>query len=67
MYRKLGYSGVANPTDKAIENAIDNFGEVDGRYGRSAMECARELDKGNFTNAYGVLYHYNKWVALGRP
>ncbi|MEW5979460.1 MAG: transglycosylase SLT domain-containing protein [Acidobacteriota bacterium] len=31
LYRKLGYDGVQNPTEQAIERAIDSFGEGDGR------------------------------------
>jgi hypothetical protein len=67
LYRSLGYSGVLNPTAEAVQKAIDNFGEGDGRYGQAVMECARELDAGNFDNAYQALLQYALWVSAERP
>jgi RHS repeat-associated protein len=67
LYRKLGYSGVSSPTEAAITRAIDNFGESDDRYGQAVMDCAKELDAGNFERAYQILADYASWVAKGRP
>jgi hypothetical protein len=67
LYRKLGYGGTQNPTPSAIQQAIDNFGEGDGRYGQAVMDCARQLQAGDFTGAYGTLQSYASWVAAGRP
>jgi RHS repeat-associated protein len=67
LFRKLGYDGVGNPTDDAIQKAIDNYGEGDGRYGRAVMECANELKRGSFQTAFDVLDQYATWVRNGRP
>jgi len=67
LYRKLGYGGVQDPTDAAIQQAIDNFGEGDGRYGKAAMDCAKQLQAGDFVGAYNTLQSYANWVAAGRP
>jgi RHS repeat-associated protein len=66
LYRKLGYSGVQNPTEDAIRRAIDNFGEGDGRYGQAVMDCANQMKAGNFAGVYATLEGYAQWVAGGR-
>jgi hypothetical protein len=66
LYRKLGYAGVQNPTDEAVQTAIDNFGEVDGRYGKAVMDCAKQLKNGDFSGAISTLQTYANWVAGGR-
>jgi hypothetical protein len=66
LYRKLGSSGVQNPTDTAVQRAIDNFGEGDGRYGQAVMDCAKQLQSGDFLGAYNTLQSYANWVAGGR-
>jgi hypothetical protein len=66
LYRKLGYSGVHNPTNDAVQKAIDNFGEGDGRYGKAVMDCAKQLKNGDFRGAYTTLQDYANWVAGGR-
>ena len=61
LYRKLGSDGVANPTQAAIQEAIDKFGEHDGRYGQAVMDCAKALGSGDFLGTFGILYRYNDW------
>jgi hypothetical protein len=67
LFRKLGYSGVGQPTESAVQTAIDNFGEGDERYGKAVMDCEKALKSGNFRGAYQILLDYANWVAGGRP
>ena len=67
LTKKPGYSGVANPTAQAIENAIDSFGEHDGRYGKAVAECAKDIDSGMDDKGIDVLSQYAIWVQKGRP
>ena len=46
LYRKLGYSGVENPTPATVTKAIDQFGEGDGHYGPAVTKCAQQLNSG---------------------
>lgn len=66
LTRNLGYSGVQNPSASAITEAVDKFGEHDGRYGQSVVDCARNLADGDFSGAFKVLQNYANWVAGGR-
>ena len=66
LYRKLGYSGVANPTPQAITKAIDQFGENDGHYGAAVMNCAQQLGSGNTSGAYNTLQSYATGKAAGQ-
>jgi hypothetical protein len=61
LSKKLGYSGLANPTQAAITEAIDKFGEHDGRYGQAVVDCARALESNDFTRAHSILYQYANW------
>jgi hypothetical protein len=63
LYRKLGINGLANPTQAALTTAIDNFGEADGKYGQAVMNCAKQLDAGNFAGAYKTMEDYSIWRA----
>jgi hypothetical protein len=67
LYRDLGYDGVANPTQAAITEAIDKFGEHDGRYGQAVVDCAKKVDAGDFDGGMSILKTYSQWVADGRP
>jgi RHS repeat-associated protein len=67
LTRNLGYGGVQNPTAAAVQSAIDKFGENDGRYGQAVVDCAKELQAGDFDNAYNTLQSYANWIAQGRP
>ncbi len=66
LFRKLGYNRVQSPSDDAVQGAIDKFGENDGRYGKTVMECAKQLKAGDFAGAYSTLQTYADWVAGGR-
>jgi hypothetical protein len=48
LTRNLGYGGVQNPTADAVTEAIDKFGEHDGRYGQAVVDCATKLKNGDF-------------------
>jgi hypothetical protein len=67
LYRKLGTDNLNNPSQTAITQAIDKFGEHDGRYGQAVVDCAKQLDSGNFAGASQILSTYANWVANGRP
>ena len=67
LTRNLGYNGVQNPTADAVKEAIDKFGEHDGRYGQAVVDCAAKLKSGDFSGAMGTLQGYATWVAKGRP
>jgi hypothetical protein len=59
--RDLGYSGMQNPTQSAIQDAIDNAGQGDGHYGPAVMNCAQSLASGNFGAAMGYVQQYLTW------
>jgi hypothetical protein len=67
LTRNLGYNRVQDPTADAVKEAIDKFGEHDGRYGQAVVDCAGKLAKGDFSSAIGILQDYANWVARGRP
>jgi hypothetical protein len=58
LFKKLGYSGINNPTREAIQKAFDNFGEGNGEYGKTVMDCADALGRDDFTKAHSILYSY---------
>lgn len=67
LYRSLGYGGVDMPTVEAIQQAIDKFGEHDGRYGQAVMDCADKLRRGDFAGALEILSDYASLGTAGRP
>lgn len=73
LYRKLGYDGLEDVRsndparkEEAMQEAIDRFGEHDGRYGLAVMQCARNLSSNKFADAIAELVNYANWVAGGR-
>jgi hypothetical protein len=52
-----------NATDADIQEAIDRFGEHDGRYGEAVLDCAKKLVDGDSTGAHGVMYRHATWKA----
>jgi RHS repeat-associated protein len=61
LNKNLGSSGVTNPTQSAVQNAIDEAGENNGRYGQAVMNCAHSLASGNFATAMGYVQQYLTW------
>jgi hypothetical protein len=54
-----GPSGLTSaPTEAQLTEAIDRFGEHNGRYGVAVMDCTRSLAAGNFAAAYRRLVDY---------
>jgi hypothetical protein len=45
-------------TEAEYVDAIDRFGEHDGRYGRAVVDCAEALRKGDFRSAFSRLVSY---------
>jgi hypothetical protein len=65
LFRIPGYSGVQNPTEQVVQNAIDHYGEPDG-HGKAVMDCAMQLKNGDFEGAYTTLQSHANWVAGAR-
>jgi hypothetical protein len=63
LSRDLGTNGLANPTPQAVQNAIDKFGENDGKYGQAVINCAKQLDGGNAAGAMSTIQAYDTWKA----
>jgi RHS repeat-associated protein len=60
LYAYLGYSGVQNPTQQAVTNALNRYGgDSTGAYGKAVMNCAQNLVSGNFGAAMGVAAQYD--------